>query len=348
MLLKNKLFLIILFFIKSVHAVQSEFPELIAKQANENLRLLSSDGKFTYYQKRSGGLLFSTNYKVFEIIKSVPNTQYTLFSTRYKKKIAVSEYQNYNNYFTLRKLEKIYTVNYGEYSAKEIGMGISPQLHLDDNWLSYYDFFEKTLKFEHTINSALKFKIKTSPKINPYYVPPVIMTDDNTAYYIDMNQSGMLGLVRFTKSTSKIEVLHSEKTPLKKMELIFCKGKIFIFSAGINKVNSGTSIYEIDPKIEFNKLEKPIYSSLKDDIGQLTCSFDEQSLYFIKNTSTDNINIYTEIAELKLNNKEVATITNLKTISSLQMMDGSILTFDKGKILIIKGENLYKNVDSFK
>jgi len=347
MRLKNKLFFPFVFF-SLAYGAPKEFPELIAKQANENIRLLSSDGKFTYYQKRSGGLLFSTNYKVYEFLKSTANTQYTLYSTQNRKKIAISEYNNFNNYLSLRKLEKIYTVNFGEYTPKEIGLGTNPQLHMGDNWISYYNFPEKTLYFEHTINSALKFKIKTSPKINPYFFPSVVMSNDNTIYYVDMNTSGVYGLLKFTRSTSKVEVLHSEKSPSQKIELAICNSKIYLLSSGINKVDSGTKIFEIDPKVEFGKLDRPIYTSSKDDVGQLTCSFDQKSLFFIKNVSNDSINTYTEIAEMNLTSKEINLITELKTVSSIQNMDGSLLTFDKGKILIIKGENLYKNVDSFK
>ena len=50
-----------LFMLTSVQA-KIVLPELLAKQAVSNIRYLSQDGKFTYYQKRSGSLLFSSNY----------------------------------------------------------------------------------------------------------------------------------------------------------------------------------------------------------------------------------------------------------------------------------------------
>ena len=61
----NKVLYIYFLLLFSVRAMpEIELPEISTKQAISNLRFISKDGKFTYYQRRSGSLLLSTNLKV--------------------------------------------------------------------------------------------------------------------------------------------------------------------------------------------------------------------------------------------------------------------------------------------
>ena len=112
---KNKiLFYIILFFSGLINSIEVQskiiLPELLTKQAVSNIRFLSQDGKFTYYQKRSGSLLFSTNYKVQEVIKGEIGAEYTLFTTPNRFKIAVAQNNNYQNFISLRAKQNIYLI----------------------------------------------------------------------------------------------------------------------------------------------------------------------------------------------------------------------------------------------
>ena len=95
MALKNSNTMILKIFLTLVFSTSLQakivLPELLAKQAVTNIRFLSQDGKFTYYQKRSGSLLFSSNYKVIEMIKGQIGTQYTVIGTPARKKIIVMQ-----------------------------------------------------------------------------------------------------------------------------------------------------------------------------------------------------------------------------------------------------------------
>ena len=62
-----------------------ELPILMTKQDLNDIRYISNDGKFTYYQQPFGNLIFSTNYGVKEVIKLKPRTQFKLISTNSKK-----------------------------------------------------------------------------------------------------------------------------------------------------------------------------------------------------------------------------------------------------------------------
>ncbi|MBC7713366.1 MAG: hypothetical protein H7177_08505, partial [Rhizobacter sp.] len=205
MALKNNLLMALALFASTIAQAKIVLPELLAKQAVSNIRYLSQDGKFTYYQKRSGSLLFSSNYKVFEMIKGEIGTQYTVIGTPARKKIIVMQNEAFHTFYSLRAKEKIFLVDFGDTTLKEMGKGSSAKLHLNDSWLSYYDYYEKTLYFENTSNTAIKFSIKLNNRINPYFTPQVVMSDDNTVYYTDLSETGAPGLLQFKRNLSKAE-----------------------------------------------------------------------------------------------------------------------------------------------
>jgi hypothetical protein len=70
-------------------SIQAEVAQLQTKQDISKIRYISSDGKFTYYQKNSGELQLSTNYNFTTLLKKPKLTQYNLFTSpkpRFKKK----------------------------------------------------------------------------------------------------------------------------------------------------------------------------------------------------------------------------------------------------------------------
>ncbi len=348
MVLKNNkiFYLLILFYLGSLQA-KIILPELLAKQSIDNIRFLSQDGKFTYYQKRSGSLLFSTNYKVQEVLKGEIGTQYTLFATPEKKKIVVLQNLNYHNFYSLRGREKIYLLNYGESFPKEIGAGSAPTLLLHDSWLAYYDFYSKTLLFENTTNSPLKFSIKLNNKLNPYFIPQVLMSDDNTIYYTDLGENGAIGLLQYKRSSSKSEIIYKASTPMVKVEICLLNDNIVLGIFNIHAANNGTSIGVA--KLPFDNLDKRdiIYQSESTDLGHMICNFEKDKIIFIKNFGTQNNPIY-DIASLNSSTKEITQLSELKTITNIVNMDGTLLTQDKGKIYVIKGDIDFKSIDSLK
>jgi hypothetical protein len=344
MALKNSLILLLL----SIHCFGKEFPELLAKQNNENLRLISRDGKYTYYQKKSGSLHFSTNYNVQDVLKGPPGTQYTLFSTSARKKIIVLKNEAFHTYLSLRFKEKIYLINFGESTPKEIGNGISPQLHLNDDWISYYNPSTKTLFFEHTTNSALKFTIKLNAKLNPYFIPQVFMISDNEILYTDLGEKGNHGLIKFTRNLNKTEVIYKENSPTTKIELNACGDQVIIGEFGYLNTKNGSSISFIHKSENDFSKKQTIYTTKLDDIGNLFCDYVNSNLiYFVKDFGDEKTPAF-DIAELNLIDKKIAPVTNLKSNTNLINMDGVILSIDRGKTIIVKGENDYKNIDNLK
>jgi hypothetical protein len=346
MALKNS-FIAIIFIFAALNASAKSYPELIAKQSNDNIRLISADGKFTYYQRRSGSLHFSKNYKIIDVLKAAQATQYTMYSTNAKKKIVISQNINFHTFLSLRMKEKLYVMNYGEAIPREIGDGVSPALHLDDQWVSYYDPYLKTLNFEHTINYALKFTIKLNNKLNPYFTPQVVMLDENTILYTDLGENGNYGLVEYKRNLNESKIIHKTNNSTTRLEIIKCNSNFIYAELGFPNSHNGTYIYSSPLDIQNLSKKERVYASELDDIGHITCDFTSDMIYFVKNTGDKNNSIF-EINELDLKTKKENLLTDLKTTTTIINMDGMILTFDRGKYLIVKGEKDLKSADSLK
>ena len=349
MALKNKMLVFIftlLFLTKWVEA-RIILPELLTKQAVNNIRFLSKDGKFTYYQKRSGSLLFSTNYKVQEMLKSEIGTNYTVFATPARKKIVILQNPNFHNFYSLRAKENIYIVNFGESTPREVGIGISPTLLLSDSWLSFYDPYSKILNFENTTNSALKFSIKLNNRLNPYFIPQVLMSDDNTVYYTDLSEAGVYGVLEFKRNTAKSEIIYKAQSPMMKVEICLNNDQLIMGQFGIHFSKFGSSISRsLLPLKDFSKRES-IYNSDMNDLGHLICDFEKNSITFIKNTGTLSNPGY-DISSLNLSDKKLTPLSENKSITNIINMDGILISEQKGKYLIVKGDVDYKNIDSLK
>lgn len=322
-------------------------PELLTKQAVPNIRFLSRDGKFTYYQKRSGSLLFSTNYKVQEMMKGPIATEYSLFASSARKKIVILQNPNFHTFYSLRAKLNIFLVNYGETTATEVGQGISPTLLLNDSWLSYYDPYSKIIHFENTTNAALKFAIKLNNRINPYFIPKVLMSDDNTIYYTDLGEDGSAGVLEYKRNTSKSDIIYKAPSPLIKADICLHQNHLVLGVYGIHFSKAGSSLSRSPlPIKDFSKREN-LYSSDLNDLGHMVCDFDKDNIAFIKNFGNNNSPGY-DIVSLNLNDKKLTPLSELKTVSNIINMDGILLTQEKGKYYIVKGDVDYKNIDTLK
>ena len=349
MALKNniKIFILLNFLLSSSLGAKIILPELLTKQAVSNIRFLSQDGKFTYYQKRSGSLLYSSNYKVFEMLKGQIGTQYTVIGTKARKKIVIMQNENFHNFYALRSQEKIFLLDFGDTTLREVGMGSAATLHLEDSWLSYYDYYSKIISFVNTKNAALKFTIKLNNKINPYFTPQIVMSDENTIFYTDLSETGAVGLLQYQRSLNKSEIIFKSNTPMLKAEICINNDSLIMGLFGINYSNVGTTIYKATlPVTDFSKRET-IYNSTVNDFGQMICDFSKENVTFIKNFGT-NEQYSTDLVDLNNKTKVVTLLSEMKTITSVINMDGTLLALDKGKYFIVKGNTDYKSIDSLK
>ncbi len=348
MALKSSFHFLFIYLVLSINCFAlPPLPELITKQSTTNLRFITQDGRYTYYQKRSGSLFFSTNYKVSEMIKGATNTQYTVFAGTAQKKLVITQNEFFHNYYSIRNPEMIYLADYGSLPVRKIGYGISPRLHLNDTWISYFNPTENKITFEQTNNTAIKFSIKINNHTNPYFIPNVVMADENTLYFTDLGEGGVPGLVEFKRSISKTNLIYKANTPLVKFDLCFNNSILYFRQFGLNTSSSGTTFYKINfPFKEFSQRDL-FYTSTLNDVGNIVCELSPNEIYFIKNTGLANSPLY-DVAEFNFPNKKLNLLSDLRTTTSIFNMDGTLLTLDHGSYLIVKGNTDYKNIDTLK
>ena len=315
----------------------SKMPKLSTKQDVTNLRFLSQDGKFTYYQRRSGALIFSTNFSVQDAIVESVGTYYDIVSTPARKYLAVKAQENKFRFLDIVSRSKIYALEYGTHKSIFLGLGDAPQLHLGDTWISFYEKYKRELWFINITNTVLKFKIKLPKKKNPYFLPSAVMLNDQTILYVDQNEKGMDGLIRFDRSTGKKTVLHKQEDPFQRLEI--CEGpqSLFLGIFDLHSYNRGSRILSSKKtSLKFT----PIYSSEFSDLGGIVCNTEDQKIYFIKAFENGS----TELARLdpqKKGDGRITVLSDLKTVTQFISMDGKLIVPFRGEFYVPIGGNDY-------
>lgn len=319
---------------------RSKLPILATKQSLESLRFVSLDGRFNYYQRRSGALLLATNYQVVEVLQGSPGTHYTLSASPARQKVVISQNQTFHDYLSLRQGEKIYSVNYGEETPTYIDEGLYPELHLNDSWISYFNANTRHYHFRNFNNQALRFSIRLNNTRNPYFIPQSYMHTDSIILYKDLNQAGITGLLSYNRQEEEATLItkvdHADQT----LEFCVHENHFFLMQRGINDSTFGTRVYHSTPaKILQGETPELVYTSEANDIGHLDCSAKKGSLYFIKNTGTiPNRHTY-EVAELKLETKKVEVLSDLNYATQLVNLDGRLLIPYRGQFYVILGDS---------
>jgi len=341
MALKNSLS--IFFFLLAQPAVslvnKTKLPEMQTKQSTHKIRYISNDGKYTYYQRTSGELLLSTNYKADVILKGDKGTMYSIHSGENNSKLVITKDSNFNQYLSLRHLKEIYQVNLDGSSISKIGDGISPQIHSNGSWISFYNPYSREITLLSTKKLSINYKIQLNTHINSYFIPSTAMPKDDTLLFTDMGKSGEQAILSFSLNTKKTSVIHRLKSPHQMIELCSNSKNIFVGIFGFQEHLPGSSIYVIPQKTENINLTKPFYQSNKNDTGHLECYYSPEHLLFIKNTSTETAPFTSEVASLDLATKEVKILSDLSLVSSFINMDKKIIIPYLGKFYLLKGSN---------
>ena len=327
---------------------RSKLPVLTTKQEISNLRFISSDGKLTYYQKKSGSFVLSTNYNVEESIKLNKNTHFQVRTSSAKKWILVSANENFQTHYSLREPLKIYKIPFGKSKSQLIGQGLAPQLHLDDEWASWFLPKEKKINFFNLNKEGLQFFIPITNIKNPYFTHSALMVNNNQILFTDLNEKGLPGILLFEKNTKKISLFQKFESPNVGIELCQKNKKIYIIRYGLDSIAKATTIREIShEKLDYTQ-SKLIYNSSKNDIGQMVCQISKDSIFFIKNVSDQKGNLLYEIAQLNTKNKEIKIISDVSFATQLLEMDGNLLLPYNGNYRVLLGENNMTQFDLLK
>ena len=332
---------------------ESKLPILTTKQDLRNIRYVSSNGKFTYYQRGNGSLQFSTNYSVKEVLKSAPNTQYTVIKGKSSKFLIAQSNDLYNKYLSLRTPQKINIVKYGTNESTYLAEGVAINLHLKDEWISFYDPLKKKLIIQNHQNPSIKYEIKLANKINPYFTPDVVMLDEDTIIYTDLNKDGIGGILKYSVNAKKIELLYKLDTPLMKLELCENEKSLYWLQYGLDPIERGTQLRSMPKeKLKLAKSEvttsKVIYTSRENDIGDIVCDQKKGAIQLIKTFRSKAGKLTYDAAEIEIENGKFKKISDLNFATSLIQMDSKLLLPYQDKFYVLYGEENLTKFDKLK
>ncbi len=327
---------------------ESKLPTLITKQDKRNIRFISDDGKFTYYQRSNGLFQFSTNYKVEEVIRLADRTQFNLISTPDHNSLLLEADEHYNDYLSLKSKPQLYIIEYGTKNIKKIGEGIAIGLHLNDQYVSFYDPNTRNLIVLNHLNPSIKTTIKLANSKNPYFIPQVEMIDVDTIAYTDLNKDGIPGILIHKINSGKTQVLEKLDTPNKQIEICLNNGKLFIAEYGLDPLTSGSSIsYVTGEKLDI-ATKNIIYQSEENDLGSLKCNLNSDFLYIVKTNRSDNGKITYDAAEINIKTKDVQVLSDILFATNLVVMDSKLLIPYQNKHYVVKGEGNLTEFDKLK
>lgn len=331
MALKTSLILTMLSFF---NAYGTALPLLATKQDPSNIRYLTKDGKYTYYQRRSGDLLLSTNFNVSEVLKSEMGTQYTVLSQANSNWMVINQINNYHRSYDPRLAAKIYRNKKGETSTVELGSGVASQMHLGGSWVSFYEPYTRLISFKSLDNPQIGFNILTSSKLNPFFFPDASLIDEKNVLYVDMNEKGESALINFDRTSGKSKVLFKPEGVERRLELCSAFDKTFLGAFPYQQAGGASEIWEVDAA---KGLTKPIYTSSLPDIGHLICDHTEGKIFFSKAFKLGKA-IRHDIYSLDVKTSQLEGVSDLRYATQLINHDGLLLIPFQGKYYVPLGQ----------
>jgi hypothetical protein len=348
MQLRNKILLLAILFSTSVFARNSTLPILKTKSDVRDIRFISASGNFTYYQRRSGSLLLSTNYKVHELLRGEVGTQFTIHSSATSKKLIITMDENFHTYLGIRHLKKIYVTDVGSEKVEEVGMGLDPKLHLKDQWMSWFNPYTRKLTFTNIKSPTLNFEIKIQNVLNAYFFPDSVMLDEKSILYTDINNKGVPAILKYTRRDKKVDVIFKSASVSQRIELCKNDSHLFVAEFGYNNSPRGSIIAKVALK-NFNiDRAEIVYQSRQNDFGNIVCEFKQDHLFFIKNISKIGGRIESEVNAFNHIKKSSRVISDLKYVSQLIFMDGRLLVPFRGDYYVLEGETDLTKVGQLK
>jgi hypothetical protein len=316
-------------------------PTLMTKQALEQIRYMSRDSRYVFTQKKNGALSFHTNYNTLDILQKTPGTHFMVSSSTARKIFLIEAEAHQHDQFHLNKINEIYSLKWGENKPELIGKGTFPELHLDDQWVSYYMPGSRELFFQNLNQPKSPIKIKLSLKHNVFFRPHSFMFSATQLFYTDVNEQGYPALVYYDVEKNQPTILY--KSPFMGSRLELCHGDKFLALGewGYDGANVGGAIFinPLQPGLLQTSQLKGIYKTGDADIGNMVCSADK--IYFVKTLSGNRrLNLKTtEVAEINPQTTQVMIRSHLEKVTQIFEMDGRVLLPFREKIYVLEGHH---------
>ena len=338
----------VLVFLLFTSHVTAKLPELQTKQALNNIRFLTHDGKFTYYQQHNGELQLSTNYSNSSVMKAQKGTSYNIFGSSTRKSLIIEVRKSFHRNLNFFKPNDIYTIKFGEISPTKIGVGTAPKLSINDTWVTYFNPLTQEVTAKNILDLKKSHSIKLKNKINPYFIPQSAMATQDTIFYTDINDKGYMALIMYSFIEKKFTTVFKSNFPGMRLDFCIQDEKIVLGEFTFDSLNRGSTISSI-PLYDNSNFKKinTMYTSELDDIGNLTCS--KEDIYFIKTIDyNQKINVKkTEVAKISFKDNKLKIVTDLNYVTNVINMDGTILVPFRNKYYVAKGQSVL-NKDQLK
>lgn len=314
-------------------------PVLKGKQSLDNIRFISQDGKFTYYQRRSGKLQISTNYSNKEVLDGKKYTQYFIHSSPARKRILIEKDEAFYQEMGIHKVNKIFTADYGQSEAKFVANATSPRLHRDDSYISLFYPREKNIGVRKAGDSKDSVLIKLRNPLNPSFSPVVLMPTPNDVLYTDINKDGNQAFLMYSILENKMQTVYKASYPGSKLEGCIVGEDLIVGEFAQVENSSGSKIIKI-PLFNNESYQKMniIYQNQASDLGNMLC--EHNKVFFIKTLSYNKkLNLKeTEVASIDLGKNNLSIISDLEYVTQLISMDGMVLAPLRGKYYIVHGK----------
>ncbi len=312
--------------------------KLLTKHAIDAIRYIDGDGRVAYIRKRPGVLGIVSSFRSEEFVTDSPQSDFLVVASSIKRKVIVEVIKNQHTAFNVMRTNKLMVFNWGETKGKEIGFGMATQLHIGDEWVTFYQPEKRSIIIKNIITEK-DFSVKLGPKANPFFIPDVSMISADLIVYTDINDQGISSVISYQLRTGKTEVLHKSSQTGTRMELCQQSNYLAIGEFPFEGVNRGSRILQLPVVSSFNLGGfTTLYESTEQDIGNIICLDD--SIYFIKtmNQSPELGMKTTDAVQLQLKNSQLTQKTNLGTVSQLINMDGRVLLPHRGAFYVLEGE----------
>lgn len=324
-------------FLVSIQVFAAELPKFLTKHSADSLRFISMDGRYAYVQKRPGVLGFVSSFRSVDFLSDSSQSEFLVSSSRFRTRLAIETVPNAHTELNLLKENKISVVEWGNTNTKEIGSGQNAQLHLQDEWITFFRPYEKSVVIQNIVTQK-KFEIKLSPKSNPFFIPDVEMISSDTIVYTDINEKGYSALISYNLLTQKSNVLYKSPLTGTRMELCQDEGYLAVGEFPYDSLKRGSKISQIKLNASSNLAGlNTLYSSVDQDLGNMVCL--SNSLYFIKTMKqNEKLNIkVTEAVKLDLKTNKVEAKTTLNHVTQLIEMDGRVMIPLRGEFFVLEG-----------
>jgi len=326
----------------NVRAFANTLPIFAAKQSIENIRFVTFDGRYTYAQKRSGALTLSTSFRNEDVLENPPGTNYYVTSSKDRKRVAIEVEANWHQELDLTKNHTIYVAPYGATKVEKVGIGRFPRLHLNDEWLTWYDPKERAIHVQFIAVPDRHQIIKLGRKHNPYFMPEIVMLNPETVLYTDINDKGFAALLAWNMIDKRMTVVQKSAQSGTRLELCRYGDMIALGEFSYDDSNRGTAIYYKASRAGapstlggFNN----VYRVSENDLGQMVCARD--SVWFVKTMSEDKTfnQRLTEAVQLELPSGKVTAKTQLNYVTNLIEMDGRIILPFREQFYVLQGSS---------